>query len=158
MAQPAIKRQPKLMLFHIRRKDGSSDPFSAGPYVDGDNRSMHRQRVGQAPVFQSFGPQLAIHRRYTERPFLCVPYCYLQGITVRPVPCNYYVIQQDIALSRRKRGFKSRRGRQFNNLWSKPLSYVEETRCSDTRCGCFSAGINSAFASRNDPLKPVAMG
>ena len=57
---------------------------------------MHRERVGQAPVFQSFGPKLAIHRRYTERPFLCVPYCYLQGITVRPVPCNYYVIRQDI--------------------------------------------------------------
>jgi hypothetical protein len=25
----------------------------------------------------------------------------LQGVTVRPVPCNYYVIQQDVALSRR---------------------------------------------------------
>jgi len=33
---------------------------------------------------------------------------------VRPVPCNYYVIRQNIALSRRKRGFKSRRGRQLN--------------------------------------------
>jgi hypothetical protein len=39
----------------------------------------------------------AIHRRYTEHPLLCVPYGSLQGVTVRPVPCNYYVIQQDVA-------------------------------------------------------------
>ena len=32
---------------------------------------------------------------------------------MRPVPCNYYVIQQDIALSRRKHGFKSRVDRAF---------------------------------------------
>jgi hypothetical protein len=37
-----------------------------------------------------YGSKLAIHRRYTERRFLCIPYCYLQGITVRPVPCNYF--------------------------------------------------------------------
>src|SRR5258708_10653020 len=45
-----------------------------------------------SPVFRSFCSKLAIHRRYTERRCLCVPYCYLQGITVRPVPCDYYVI------------------------------------------------------------------
>jgi hypothetical protein len=27
----------------------------------------------------------AIHRRYTERRFFCIPYRYLQGITMRPV-------------------------------------------------------------------------
>jgi hypothetical protein len=32
-----------------------------------------------------------------------------------------YVIQQDVALSRRKRGFKSRRGRQINRLGEKRL-------------------------------------
>jgi hypothetical protein len=40
----------------------------------------------------------------------------LQGIAERPLPCNYNVIQFVCALSRRKRGFKSRRGRQFNTL------------------------------------------
>jgi hypothetical protein len=25
--------------------------------------------------------------RYTERRFFCIPYRYLQGITMRPVPC-----------------------------------------------------------------------
>jgi hypothetical protein len=50
----------------------------------------------QITFFQSFGPKLAIHRRYTERRFLCIPYCSLQGITVRPVPCNYYVIRPNI--------------------------------------------------------------
>lgn len=37
------------------------------------------------PPFESFGSKLAIHRRYTERRFLRIPYGYLQGITVRPV-------------------------------------------------------------------------
>jgi len=31
----------ELMLFHIRRQDGSIDPHSAGTYVDSSNRSMH---------------------------------------------------------------------------------------------------------------------
>ena len=46
----------------------------------------------------------AIHRRYTERRFFCIPYRYLQGITMRPVPCNYDVIQHISALSRRYPG------------------------------------------------------
>ncbi|MGA9528651.1 MAG: lipocalin-like domain-containing protein [Terriglobales bacterium] len=33
----------ELMLFHIRRKDGSIDPFSAATYVDSSNRSIHLQ-------------------------------------------------------------------------------------------------------------------
>jgi len=33
----------ELMLFHLRHKDGSIDPFSAGTYVDSSNRSMHLQ-------------------------------------------------------------------------------------------------------------------
>lgn len=31
----------ELMLFHIRRKDGSLDPFSAGTYVDAQGKSTH---------------------------------------------------------------------------------------------------------------------
>ena len=68
-----------------------------------------------------FGTKLAIHRRYTERRFFCIPYCHLQGTTMRPVPCNYNVFQCVSALSRRRRGFKSRRGRQYNNLREKCL-------------------------------------
>ncbi len=68
--------------------------------------------------------QLAIHGRYTEQRLLGVPYGSLQGVTVRPVPCNYYVIQRVVALSRRRRGFKSRRGRQINNLQEKYLLSV----------------------------------
>jgi hypothetical protein len=47
---------------------------------------------------------------------LSVPRCSLQGIAERPLPCKYNVIQLVIALSRRKRGFKSRRGRQVLDL------------------------------------------
>ena len=75
-----------------------------------------RSQDRQITFFRTFGSKLAIHRQYTERRFLCIPYCYLQGITVRPVPCNYYVIQSVVALSRRRRGSKSRRGRQFKTL------------------------------------------
>ena len=46
----------------------------------------------------------------------------LQGVALRPLPCSYNVIPSVIALSRRKRGFKSRRGRHlFNGLHMKPL-------------------------------------
>ena len=31
----------ELMLFHLRRKDGSIDPFSAGTYVDAQGNSTH---------------------------------------------------------------------------------------------------------------------
>ena len=31
----------ELMLFHIRRKDGSIDPYSAGTYVDAEGRTTH---------------------------------------------------------------------------------------------------------------------
>jgi len=72
----------------------------------------------------SFGSKLAIHGRYTECRFLCILYRYLRGITVRPVPCNYNVIQSVVALSRRRRGFKSRRGRQLNTLQEKSLLSV----------------------------------
>jgi hypothetical protein len=51
------------------------------------------------PCSRSFGSKLTIHRRYTERQFFCVPYRYLQGVTVRPVPCVYYVIQPVSALA-----------------------------------------------------------
>jgi hypothetical protein len=47
-----------------------------------------------------------------------------QGIAERPLPCNYNVIQFVCALSRRKRGFKSRRGRQFNGLQENRLLSV----------------------------------
>ena len=43
----------------------------------------------------------------------------LQSIAERPLPCNYNVIQFVCALSRRRRGFESRRGRQFNSLGAK---------------------------------------
>jgi len=34
----------ELMLFHIRRKDGSIDPYSAGTYVDAAGKTVHLQR------------------------------------------------------------------------------------------------------------------
>jgi hypothetical protein len=49
----------------------------------------------QITLFHSFGSD----SRYTERRLLCIPYCYLLGITVRSVPCNYNVIQSVSALS-----------------------------------------------------------
>jgi len=59
------------------------------------------ERRGSSVASAFFSPSSAIHRRYTVCRFLRTPYCYLQGITVRPVPCNYNVIQHISALSRR---------------------------------------------------------
>jgi len=36
-----LEDNTELMLFHIRRKDGSVDPFSAGTYVDTQGKSLH---------------------------------------------------------------------------------------------------------------------
>jgi len=57
--------------------------------------------------------KLAVQERYKLRLFLRLPSRSLRGIAVRPLPCNYYVIQSVSALSRRRRGFKSRRGRHI---------------------------------------------
>src|SRR6266480_1762516 len=66
--------------------------------------------------------KLAVQRRYNLNLFLSVLTGSLQGVAERPLPCNYNVIQQDTALSRRRRGFKSRRGRHtFNDLHMKAL-------------------------------------
>ncbi|MGB2671425.1 MAG: lipocalin-like domain-containing protein [Candidatus Acidiferrum sp.] len=36
-----LEDHTELMLFHIRRKDGSLDPFSAGTYIDAQGKSTH---------------------------------------------------------------------------------------------------------------------
>jgi predicted secreted hydrolase len=36
-----LEDHTELMLFHIRRKDGSIDPYSAGTYVDGEGKTTH---------------------------------------------------------------------------------------------------------------------
>jgi predicted secreted hydrolase len=38
-----LNDKTELMLFRLRHKDGSIDPFSAGTYVDSSSRSMHLQ-------------------------------------------------------------------------------------------------------------------
>ena len=60
--------------------------------------------------------KLAVQERYNKKVFLAVILRSLQGVAERPLPCNYNVVQFVGALSRRKRGFKSRRGRQINSL------------------------------------------
>lgn len=60
-----------------------------------------KRRRRKREIYLFLGQSYAIHRRYTEHPLLCVPYGSLQGAMVRPVPCNYYVIQQVSALLRR---------------------------------------------------------
>jgi len=110
---------PSLRILTGRNSTVQSQSFSSPQY--GSKSSLSFVPMVLVSGSCKSASKLAIHRRYTERRFLCIPYCYLQGITVRPVPCNYNVIQSVSALSRRRRGFKSRRGRQFNNLGEKCL-------------------------------------
>jgi hypothetical protein len=77
-------------------------------------------------------PKLAVHGRYNLILFLRVLNCSLQGVAERPLPCSYYVIQPVIALSRRKRGFESLRGRQLIQLL--PRNFVRiYLHCTDYR-------------------------
>jgi hypothetical protein len=76
------------------------------------------------PIFTLFGARLAVQGRYNVSLFHRVLRRSLQGIAERPLPCNYNVFQPVSALSRRKRGFKSRRGRQINTLQQNYLLFV----------------------------------
>jgi len=58
-----------------------------------------RAQDGQITFFRSLGSEPAIYRRYTDRRFLRISYCYLQGITVRPVSCNYCVTSLSAAFT-----------------------------------------------------------
>ena len=83
---------------------------------------MGANRVKTTRTPMSFTPLAAVQERYKFPGFLCVSIASLHGVAVRPLPCNYNVLQLVCALSRRKRGFKSRRGRHlFNGLQMKPL-------------------------------------
>jgi len=75
----------------------------------------------QSPSFPASRVKTRVQGRYNMGVFSRVLTGSLQGITERPLPCNYNVIQFVCALSRRRRGFKSRRGRQINNLGKKYL-------------------------------------
>src|SRR5271169_5032678 len=84
-------------------------------------------KIARSPgLFTLPTPKLAVQGRYNQSLHLRVSSRSLQGVAERPLPCNYNVIQPISALSRRKRGFKSRRGRQFNNLETKCLVSVEQ--------------------------------
>ncbi len=80
--------------------------------------------IKSPPFSHRFIQKLAVQERYNQKVFLAVILRSLQGIAERPLPCNYNVIQPISALSRRKRGFKSRRGRQINRLGEKRLLSV----------------------------------
>jgi len=40
-----LEDHAELMVFHIRRKDGSIDPYSAGTYVDAEGKSTHLRSI-----------------------------------------------------------------------------------------------------------------
>ncbi len=50
-------------------------------------------KMPDPPVLRILGSKLAVQGRYNQRLFLHVLSGSLQGIAVRPLPCNYYVIQ-----------------------------------------------------------------
>lgn len=69
----------------------------------------------------------------TIHTWLVIPYGSLQGLAERSAPCKYNAIQVGEALSRRKRGFKSRRRRHtFNELPMKALGWVYRTSLLQT--------------------------
>src|SRR5438046_10091451 len=73
-----------------RNSTVQSQSFSSSQY--GSKSSLSFDPIALVSGSCNSAAKLAIHRRYTEHPLLGVPYGSLQGVTVRPVPCNYYVI------------------------------------------------------------------
>src|ERR1700685_199611 len=95
----------------------------------GASASQRHKPIGveesaQTALFRTLWSRLAAQGRYNLNRFLGVLRRSLQGVAERPLPCNYHVIQPISALSRSKRGFKSRRGRQFNGLQENRLLSV----------------------------------
>ena len=45
--------------------------------------------IAKSPLFQSFGSRLAVQERCNESSFFMVLSCSLQGVALRPLPCNY---------------------------------------------------------------------
>jgi hypothetical protein len=74
----------------------------------GRTRHLNLEEVLQAAAERAkisgthtFGSKLAVQERYNQSLFHRVLSGSLQGIAVRPLPCNYNVIQFVCALSRR---------------------------------------------------------
>ncbi len=111
----------------LRGKMGDPSRGADGICASSPNQVNGLERPCPRQVLKKLGipvQELAVQRRYNINLFLSVLTGSLQGVAERPLPCNYNAIQQDIALSRRRRGFKSRRGRQINNLQEKCLLSV----------------------------------
>jgi hypothetical protein len=73
--------------------------------------SNGRKTIRKPVRFHAIG---AVQERYKFPGYLCISIASLHGFALRPLPCNYNVLEFVCALSRRKRGFKSRRGRHFS--------------------------------------------
>src|SRR2546430_11337847 len=56
-------------------------PATAHCWLSSRNVGTNAERKGASVGSAVFGPSCAIHRRYTERPLLCLPYGSLQGVT-----------------------------------------------------------------------------
>ena len=118
-----------------------------------------RAHDSRSPRFSgSLRQKLAVQGRYKVDLFLCVLTGSLQGVAERPLPCSYNVIPSVIALSRRKRGFKSSRGRHtFNDLHAKALGYVYRTSLLEgsTDCSLVSKCVflNSLHAQAKGPAR-----
>jgi hypothetical protein len=82
----------------------------------GSKSSSRFSLTSDRPRLSGFCAKTRGTRTVQPKPVLWVSSCSLQGIAERPLPCKHNVIQLVIALSRRQHGFKSGRGRQFNNL------------------------------------------
>jgi hypothetical protein len=52
-----------------------------------------RSQDSQTHFFESFGSKLEVQGRYNQSLFHRALRCSLQGLAVRPLPCNYNVIQ-----------------------------------------------------------------
>ena len=82
--------------------------------------------------------------------FLMVPNRQLQGLAARPLPCSYYVIQLDIALSRRRRCGSVTRKLRRSRYRRHRMSVDQQPGCRTSRppggptcCSWFAAAVKN---------------
>jgi predicted secreted hydrolase len=80
------------MLFQIRRKDGSIDPYSAGTFVDAEGRATHLgardfQLLPQSEIWTS----PATHASYPVRWQIHLPSLHLALLVTTPLPSQELV-------------------------------------------------------------------
>ena len=117
----------ELMLFQIRRRDGSVDPFSAGTYVDPRGNTQHLRSIDfqLTPTTAAIWTSPATHARYPVQWQIRVPSLDLILAVSTPLPSQELVATSNVAPSYWE-GAVLLQGKK-NSIDSAAVGYLEMT-------------------------------